>query len=210
MANIASDTKVKKTNKFLMLVLFITLATTVWTALQEDEPVDDITVSKPSRPHREVSVSNESKANRHHKSADSAVSVSSSNEMLIPWHKLKREPLTARPYDLFKVHSWVEIPVVKKVKPQPPPPPVAPPAPFTYVGKLEDSPKGTQVFLMSNGKLYAVVQGEKINQQWRFESEDANALRLNYLPLNLVQILSKSAKPLASAEKPLAIAELIQ
>lgn len=210
MANIASNTGAKSSNKLLMLVLLMTLAVTVWTALQEDEVVDDLAVSKSSRPFRAESERNESTVNVNQQRPASVVSASLNHAQLIPWQQLKREPLSAKPYDLFKVHSWVVIPPVKKVKPLPPPPPVAPPAPFTYVGKLEDSPRGTQVFLMSNGKLYSVVKGEKINQQWRFESEDANTLRLNYLPLNLVQTLSKSARPVASAARPLASAELIQ
>jgi hypothetical protein len=84
---------------------------------------------------------------------------------------------------------------VKKEKPLPPPAPVAPPAPFSYIGKLEDSPKETQIFLIANNKFYSVVKGENIDQYWRLEGEDANALQLTYIPLNLPQILSKSARP---------------
>lgn len=210
MEGIALNVTTKPSNKLLMLVLLMTLAVTVWTALQEDEVVDDLAVSKPSRSPQVVSEKHEVTASVNQPQLASDVGVSQTHEQLIPWQQLKREPLSSKPHDLFKVHSWVVIPPVKKVKPLPPPPPVAPPAPFTYVGKLEDTPTGTQVFLMLNGKLYSVVKGEKINQQWRFESEDANTLRLNYLPLNLVQTLSKSARPPASATKPLVSAELIQ
>ena len=114
-------------------------------------------------------------------------------------NKLKREPLTAKPYNLFKVHSWVVVPPLKKVKQEPAPPPVAPPAPFTYMGKLENTPKDTQIFLVANGKLYTTQAGKKIDQQWRLDAEEPNALRLTYLPLNLPQVLSKSAKPLPMA-----------
>lgn len=210
MPNIDLNMTTKSSNKLLMLVLLMTVAVTVWTALQEDEVVDDLAVSKPSRPPQVVSEKYDATVNVNQLQLASGAGASQTHEHLIPWQRLKREPLSSKPHDLFKVHSWVVIPPVKKVKPLPPPPPVAPPAPFTYVGKLEDSPTGTQVFLMSNGKLYSVVKGEKINQQWRLESEDANTLRLNYLPLNLVQTLSKSARPPTSVTKPLASAELIQ
>jgi hypothetical protein len=63
---------------------------------------------------------------------------------------------------------------------------------------------------MLNGKLYTVVKGEKINQQWRFEAEDSNTLRLTYLPLNLVQTLSKAAKPSTASVKPLSTDTLTQ
>jgi hypothetical protein len=67
--------------------------------------------------------------------------------------------------------------------------------PFNYVGKLEDSPKGTQLFLMANNKLYTVLVGSDIDQEWRLDSEDVNTLTFTYLPLNLTQSLSKAAKP---------------
>ena len=48
---------------------------------------------------------------------------------------------------------------------------------------------------MANNKLYTVVKGEKIDQQWRFDNEEGELLRLTYLPLSLQQTLSKFAKP---------------
>jgi hypothetical protein len=207
MVNTASSANSKSSNKLLMIVALITVIATAWTALQGENVVDGaadellttststktIAVSEPNNPqHAEKLAANDLP----------------NNQQLIPWQNMKREALVGKPYDLFKVHSWLVIPPVKKMKPLPPPPPVAPPAPFTYIGKLEDSPKGTQVFLMANGKLYLAVKGEKINQQWRFDAEDANALRFTYLPLNLPQTLSKSAKPVELASAVLAAPEL--
>lgn len=207
MVNTASSADSKSSNKLLMIVALITVIATAWTALQGEDAVDGaadelltintstktIAVSEPNNP-------------QHAKKL--AANELPKNQPLIPWQNMKREAFAERPYDLFKVHSWLVIPTVKKIKPLPPPPPVAPPAPFTYIGKLEDSPKGTQVFLMANGKLYLAVKGEKINQQWRFDAEDANALRLTYLPLNLAQTLSKSAKSVELASTVLAAPEL--
>jgi hypothetical protein len=207
MVNNVSNAGSKSSNKLLMLVLLITVIATAWTALEEDDAIDDVTdelvVTKTSRASIAMTV-----RKNQQQAPTLTVNVLSNSGKLIPWQSLKREPLSDKPYDLFKVHSWVVIPPVKKMKPQPAPAPVAPPAPFTYMGKLEDSPKGTLVFLMANGKLYSVAKGEKINQQWRFEAEDANALRLTYLPLNLVQTLSKSAKPAVSL--PVATVEMNQ
>ena len=124
--------------------------------------------------------------------ASSAVNVTQQEP--IPWQKLQREPLQNKVNNVFKVHSWLVIPKPIKSKPMPPPPPVAPPVPFTYMGKLENSPKGTQVFLMRNGKLYTAIKGQKIDEEWRLEGEDVNSIRLTYLPFNLPQMLSKSAK----------------
>lgn len=195
----------KTSNKRLMFILWVTVALTIWTALQQEVEVenfgvDDLEVSRYSRvprqiPMRTLETSQQLQVN--------VVSSYSDDGSLIPWGRLKREPLIAKPHDLFKVHSWVVVPRVKKIKPPPPPPPSAPPAPFQYVGKIEDSPKGTQVFLMLNGKLYIAFKGEKINQQWRFEAEDSNTLKLTYLPLNLVQTLSKATKTSTALAKPL-------
>ncbi|MDO9050405.1 MAG: hypothetical protein Q7U70_02815 [Methylotenera sp.] len=205
MVNNVSNTGSKSSNKLLMLVLLMTVIATAWTALEEDDVTDELLVIKTSQAPTAMMV----RSNQQQASA-LTVNTLSNGGKLIPWQSLKREPLSDKPYDLFKVRSWVVIPPVKKMKPQPLPPPVAPPAPFTYIGKLEDSPKGTQVFLMANGKLYSVVKGEKINHQWRLDTEDANTLRLTYLPLNLVQTLSKSAKLAVIAATSSATAELIQ
>ena len=113
----------------------------------------------------------------------------------IPWQKLQRQPLIIKVDNVFKVHSWLVVPKVAKTKEPPLPLPMAPPAPFTYMGKLEDTPKGTQVFLMRDGKLYTAIKGQKIDAQWQLDSEENNSIRLTYLPLNLPQVLAKSAKP---------------
>lgn len=62
------------------------------------------------------------------------------------------------------------------------------------MGKLENSPKGTQIFLMENNKLYSVTMGANVNPVWRLDSEDLNSIRLTFLPLDLKQVLSKTAK----------------
>jgi len=207
MVNTASSADSKSSNKLLMIVALITVIATAWTALQGEGAVDgasdELLTTNTSTKAIAVAVPN----NPHHAKKLAANNLSN-NQQLIPWQNMKREALADKPYDLFKVHSWLVIPPVKKIKPLPPPLPVAPPTPFTYIGKLEDSPKGTQVFLMANGKLYLAVKGEKINQQWRFDAEDANALRLTYLPLNLAQTLSKSAKSVELASAVLAAPEL--
>lgn len=188
-----------KPSKGLLALLIVAVLLTLWTFLQSDdaENTDVIElVAKRSSPIVQTRLAD----------ATSLVGNSIAVNSLNP-NSLKREPLLTKPYNLFKVHSWVIVPPVKKVKPAPPPPPVAPPAPFTYMGKLEDTPKNSQVFLVANGKLYTPRAGEKIDQQWRLDAEEANALRLTYLPLNLPQVLLKSAKPLPMAA-PVAEANL--
>ena len=186
-------------NKWVYTLLLVTLIATAWTALHDDSQNEDAAIdlvaSKSTRDIQEPKDQIQANVNLNQNLSSKKSEITTNTSNLIPWQKLKREPLKNKTYDVFKVHSWVVVPPVKKIKPQPPPPPVAPPAPFNYLGKLENSPNGTLIFLLANDKLFSVILGEKIDQQWRLDSEDANNLRLTYLPLGLPQIISKSAKP---------------
>lgn len=187
---------INESSNWLYVVLFITLAMTAWTAFNNEKSTgvdNDLVADKfgsDSKKHQ--SAHPLSSGIEKLKLNDTA--LISNSDSLIPWQELKREAMKKNPHDVFKIHSWLVVSPVKKVKPLPLPPPVAPNIPFTYAGKLENSPKGTQVFLMGNSKLYSVVMGEKVDAQWRMDSEDANTLQFTYLPLNLKQALSKSAK----------------
>lgn len=193
----SANDKEKKSNKWLYIVLFITLGFTAWTAFHSDDGNEvvnnELEVRKSSVDNKQAIGRNVGKNKLNEQSASKKLEVSLVNSP-IPWQKLKREPQNSKPYDVFKVHSWVVVPPVKKPPPPPPPPPQAPPAPFTYVGKLENSPKGTQIFLMENNRLFSVALGEKINAQWRLDSEDASSIGLTFVPLDLKQVLSKSAR----------------
>ena len=195
------------TNKWLIVLLLLTVIATAWTALHEDSDkpnaeivLQHISSNKPfSKPSASISTVNQVLAPEQ----VTPVNKLDNKSELIPWQKLKREPTKTVTYDLFKVHSWLVIPPIKKVKPVPPPAPVAPPAPFTYMGKLVNTPTGTQIFLMANNKLFTVIKGEKIDQQWRFDNEEVEFLRLTYLPLSLQQTLFKFAKPVVVQPEPL-------
>jgi len=197
--------KSRSFNKGLLSLLFITVALTLWTLLHNGKIKEEDTVEladrEPSAHFKKQTVQNGiMQANQ--------ATISATQNGTIPLQKLKREPQSSKVYNLFKVHSWVVVPPTKKVKPAPPPPPVAPPAPFTYLGKLENSPKGTLIFLMANNKLYSVIKGEKIDQQWRLDAEETNTLRLTYIPLNLTQTLSKLARQVVAV--PVTTAEMNQ
>ena len=193
--------KAQTSSKWLIALLLVTVIATAWTAFNEnsDKANTEIVLQhvssnkqSPLKPTTTpISKINQVLALEQTVPIDKVVN----KDALIPWQKLKREPNKAAADDLFKVHSWIVVPPVKKVKPVPPPPPVAPPAPFTYLGKLEHTPTGTQIFLIANNKLYTVVNGAKIDGQWRFDNEAGELLRLTYLPLSLPQTLSKFAKP---------------
>ena len=106
------------------------------------------------------------------------------------------EDKTKKSQDLFKGHAWY-------IPPPPPkpmevkvvaPPPAAPPLPFIYIGKLEQGPQDTQIFLSANNKVLSVLVGKNVDPVWRLDKEDANTLTFTYLPLSLVKVLSKAVR----------------
>lgn len=202
MVGLLSISTKKPVNKWLIGFMFLTVGLTVWTAFNDNaNKADDLVSNMPIQKY----VSNKS-ISIPGQTSQQALKMSASNP-IISWQQLARKQHAAKPYNLFKVHSWVIVPPVVKQKPQPIPPPVAPPAPFTYFGKLEDSPSNMQVFLLANNRLYATKLGEKIDQLWRLDAEDANAIRLTYLPLNLAQVISKSARPAITPAEILPVAD---
>lgn len=100
--------------------------------------------------------------------------------------------------DLFQAHAWYvpppPKPVIKQVIIEKP---TAPPVPYTYMGKMENSPQGTLFFLSANNKVQLVKPGQTIDNLWKLDKDDANTLYFTYIPLGLPQRQSKSAKPAA-------------
>ena len=220
-------------NKWLMRILMLTIVVTAWTAITEDVAnndgdKNDIANNNLDNTKNIGNIKNTKQAlmsTNIKRQAQLAVdtrqqiatevlpsqmlsteTLQNNTDRFIPWQKLKRQRNLAGINDLFIVHSWLVVPPIKKVKPPPLPMPVAPPAPFTYIGQLDNTPSGTQIFLMANNRLYTVVTGEKIDQQWRLDADDANLLHLTYLPLGMKQTLSK----LASANLTPEIAPAVQ
>ncbi len=183
-----------KSNLVLYVVLAITLALTGWMAFDgSDEPDASSAVEVRHQDRVRPLVT---QPISQHEQARNQTSDAHSLPLFYSLDNSQSDRLasTKKIQDLFKPHTWYVPPPVKKVVQLAPPPPVAPPAPFNYMGKLENSPKGTLIFLMANNTLYSVIKGEKINPQWRLDSEDINTIKLTYLPLQLPQVLIKSAK----------------
>jgi len=103
--------------------------------------------------------------------------------------QLRRSARAGEPADAFASKSWY-------VPPPPPPPPVklapppptAPPLPFTYLGRYEDSGKPVY-FLFKGGRILTVKQGDIIEGKYRVEGAVGSHLGLTYLPLNIRQDL---------------------
>lgn len=71
-------------------------------------------------------------------------------------------------------------------KPPPPPKPTAPPLPFQYFGRYQDS-TAQVVMLVKGDQIYTVSEGETIEGNYRVERVAAGVIELRYLPLNIKQ-----------------------
>jgi hypothetical protein len=189
-----------QSSHWLWLTLLVTVMLTIWTAFSdkkaEETQIELVQPSKDAGMDKDI--------RKQIKAEQNTKKLSLANEdgqaTLIPWGKLKREDDSASARNIFEPHSWEVI--APKPKSGPPPPPMAPAAPFVYMGKVENSPKGTLVLLTANEKLYSVAKGEQIDPFWRLDGEDANSLQLTFLPLNLPQVLTKTQKAVTSVAAP--------
>jgi hypothetical protein len=175
-------------NPLLWFFLVSTIGLTLWTNLtgkDSDENEDDllpteiIKVSQSTKPIEKSLLKNESVSN--------TVLPNYANNS---WFVVPRSTNFKTTKALFKFHTWeIKQPVVK-MAPPPPPPPEAPPVPFTYIGKIAQT-DSVQIFLMQNDTVFTVNVGESPNAQWRLDAENELTLSFTYLPLNLVNVISK-------------------
>ena len=85
-------------------------------------------------------------------------------------------------------------PVVWQPPPEPPPP-QAPPLPFKYLGRLQESAERTVWYLLQGERLIVVASGESVDNTYRIDGAEAGQLRLTYLPLGQQQSLTIGVSP---------------
>jgi hypothetical protein len=178
----------KNNSKLIWGALAVTLSLVTWTAFQEDDSTTEAVEVADVR-----QIKNQTSTIR--KKGDEAVpNVIKQSNHLIDWDKLNRSGTIENPAILFSEHSWVVEPPKPKVVEMPPPPPVAPPVPFAYMGRFDNSPKGNLIYLATADQSYSVGIGKNVDNFWKLEKEDANNLYFTYLPLNLPQVLDKNQR----------------
>ena len=99
-----------------------------------------------------------------------------------------------RSADVFGRQDWTPPPpppsaLERGAKAAPPPPPMAPPLPFTYLGKAAEN-GSWEVFLAIGDKTYVVRDKMVIDGIYRVDAIAPPNLTLTYLPLNQVQQLN--------------------
>jgi hypothetical protein len=90
--------------------------------------------------------------------------------------------------DPFARHDWTPPPPPPAPAP-PPPAPVAPPLPFTYLGKSAGD-GAWEVYLARGERTYLVREQTVIDGTWRVEAIAPPVMTLAYLPLNQIQQLN--------------------
>ena len=99
--------------------------------------------------------------------------------------------------DAFNNLSWYVPPPVKSQAYEPPPPPppptlmpapTAPPLPFTFLGRYDDS-VSLVIMLTKGDRVYTVSVGDVIENTYKVEKLSAGVLTFTYLPLKIEQKL---------------------
>ncbi len=93
------------------------------------------------------------------------------------------------PASLFASQSWVPPPPPLKVIALPPPAPVAPPLPFSFLGKKNEDGQW-EVYLARGEQTFIVRLQSVIENNYRVDAIKPPMLTLTYLPLNQVQTLT--------------------
>ena len=100
---------------------------------------------------------------------------------------------TGEPGKLFESKSWYVPPPPPPPRPPapPPPPPVpqAPPLPFTFLGRYQDSDKPV-ILLVKQDRIYTVKAGDVIENTYRVDGIAGTTLGLTYLPLKIKQTIN--------------------
>ncbi len=91
---------------------------------------------------------------------------------------------------LFGAANWDPPP--PKVVPAPPPPPMAPPLPYTYIGKKQEGGRW-EVYLSQGDHVLIVQSNSTLDGIYKVGRISPPTLSLTYVPLNQVQTLNIGA-----------------
>lgn len=105
---------------------------------------------------------------------------------LIPRNELYPPEIRAPGHDLFAAVDWTPPPPPMVITP---PSPIAPPLPFTFIGKSWINEKW-QVFLAQGDEVLIVQEGLTLANQYRIDSVAPPLMSLTYLPLGQTQTLA--------------------
>lgn len=164
----------------LASALGITIIATVYVGVDEPASANKTVNPLPTADHNSINLSHE--------------------RILDPGLALAQRELSEVSNDIFTIDK----PIIQKPAVEPPatvlvppktefiPPQIAPPSPpsspFNYLGKLSEAGRYT-IFLMANGRNYAVKTGDTIAQVYRIDEISPPVLTFTYIPLNTRQTM---------------------
>jgi len=171
-----SKTSIRRS--LLVLGLALSLAASWWTHHQE--LAESALATPAAREDRPL-------ASRPAAGVDQAESTANPENIHLDLKRLSARELAGTDIDPFRAKSWY-------VPPPPPPPeppakPTAPPLPFQFMGKTEESGSKPIVYLANGEEFYAVSVGERFAGSYQLEKVDRGTLVILYLPLAIKQTL---------------------
>jgi hypothetical protein len=98
-------------------------------------------------------------------------------------------PFDTAPWTPESVAAAESVARSKRAQAEPPPPPMAPPLPFTFVGRLIDGDR-SKVFLNQGTRTLIVGAGETFDSVYRVERIEDDSVHFTYLPLDQQQVLA--------------------
>ena len=159
--------------RWLALVLVITLVAAFWPAREDDS----IGVVEPVKKEPLPSVQ---------ETPAQAIPTQAGREPQARTERLSSE----KAGNLFPRQTWVPPPPPPpKPKPLPPPPPPSPPPlPFSFLGRWVESGEETY-FLAQGDRIHHVRKGDVVVGSWRLDGTTPNQLTFTYLPLDMTRTL---------------------
>lgn len=114
------------------------------------------------------------------------------NSRLVNLARLKRDRSPGEVNDVFRAKSWYTAP--PPVKAPPPPAPVAPPLPFSFLGKVQKSNGKMTIVISDKTHVYLVNGGETLNNNYHVDGIENGKLALTYLPMKKKQYIKLSGE----------------
>jgi hypothetical protein len=113
-------------------------------------------------------------------------------EDVVSIDQLKRSSSSPQ-QDAFSGKSWVVAKPMPKPAPVVLPVAVAPPLPYTYMGKMQESSGQLIIYLVRGDKPYIVKEGDVLDDAYRVEKVEAGRITFTYMPMAATQVLQTGA-----------------
>jgi hypothetical protein len=191
---LGSSQLIPKQRYWLFGLLLLTVLATIWTAVKNESPSSEDMLIAQQNATVVRQTSGRSRPNRaatkpmQHNDAAATSNIIADRNLTTQMGSRSYLPIT---HNVFSVQTWQ--PLLTKAESKARlalSPPMAPPIPYTYVGKVEEEGE-IEYFVLQQNKLINLKIGQLLQGQWRLDSEDTQYLNWTFVPMDLPQTLSK-------------------